>query len=104
MNDAIALTIFGFGIGGLIVFLAGLIAAELMPKEVVGAVKGFIGLFAYLGAALQEYVSSVLITTQELNGVKTYHFETAQYFWFGAGVASMVCTLLIWNKRPIQLS
>jgi len=45
-NDAVALTVFGFGIGGLIVFLAGLIAAELMPKEVVGAVKGFIGLFA----------------------------------------------------------
>ena len=99
-NDAIALTIFGFGIGGLIVFLAGLIAAELMPKEVVGAVKGFIGLFAYIGAASQEYISSILIKIEKVEGVQTYDFSQAQVFWFGAGVASMLLTLLIWNKRP----
>lgn len=102
INDATALTIFGFGIGGLIVFLGGLIAAELMPKEVVGAIKGFIGLFAYLGAAAQEYISSVLIKIDELDGVKRYDFSDAQLFWFGAGVISMLLTLTIWNQRPLD--
>ena len=104
LNDALALTIFGFGIGGLIVFLAGLMAAELMPKEVVGAVKGFIGLFAYLGAAAQEYVSSALIRVEEVSGAQVYDFELALYFWFSAGVASMLLTFLVWDTRPIQLS
>ena len=104
LNDAVALTIFGFGIGGLIVFLAGLMAAELMPKEVVGAVKGFIGLFAYLGAAAQEYVSSALIKVEVLEGAKVYDFEQALYFWFSAGLLSMLLTLLVWRTRPLELS
>lgn len=102
LNDAAALTIFGFGIGGLIVFLAGLIAAELMPKSVVGAVKGFIGLFAYIGASVQEYVSSKLIETRLIDNVKVYDFEKATYFWFIAGVLSMLLVFSIWNKRPLD--
>jgi OPA family sugar phosphate sensor protein UhpC-like MFS transporter len=102
VNDATALTIFGFGIGGLIVFLAGLIAAELMPKSVVGAVKGFIGLFAYIGAAAQEYISSILIESKVIDGAKVYNFEKAIYFWFAAGILSMVLVLFVWNKRPLD--
>lgn len=102
VNDAVALTIFGFGIGGLIVFLAGLIAAELMPKSVVGAVKGFIGLFAYIGASVQEYVSSILIESKMIDGAKVYNFEKAIYFWFAAGIISMLLVLCVWNKRPID--
>lgn len=102
INDAIALTIFGFGIGGLIVFLAGLIAAELMPNSVVGAVKGFIGLFAYIGAAAQEYLSSILIKSNTVGEVTTYDFNNAIYFWFGSGVLSIILVLIIWNKKPLD--
>lgn len=38
--DAVALGMIGFAIGGLVVFLAGLTACDLMPKNAVGAVKG----------------------------------------------------------------
>jgi len=100
--DSIALTLFGFGIGGLIVFLAGLMAADIMPKNAVGAVKGFIGLFAYIGAASQEYISSILIRTNEINGVQIYDFSQAKLFWIGAGVASILLTAMVKVPKTSQ--
>lgn len=52
--DAVALSMIGFSIGGLVVFLAGLIACDLMPKNAVGAVKGLIGLCSYIAASAQN--------------------------------------------------
>lgn len=95
-SDAAALGIFGFGIGGLIVFLAGLMAADIMSKKAVGAVKGFIGLFAYCGASAQEYLSSVLITTSEVDGAKHYDFSSAAVFWLGSGIVSMLLVFVVW--------
>jgi OPA family sugar phosphate sensor protein UhpC-like MFS transporter len=100
--DTIALAAFGFAIGGLIVFLAGLIAVDLMPVGAAGAVKGVIGLFSYLGAASQDWISGVLIddTKTVVDGVTTYSFDTAFYFWISASVVSMLLALFAWNKRP----
>ena len=98
--DAIALGIFGFGIGGLIVFLGGLMAADLMPKKAVGTVKGFIGLFSYLASSAQEYISGVLIKSSEISGVKVYDFRKAIIFWIGAGVLSIIFIANIhWIKK-----
>ncbi|KAB2842604.1 MAG: MFS transporter, partial [Melioribacteraceae bacterium] len=44
--DTIAMGMFGFGIGGLIVFLSGLIAVDITPKVTAGTVKGLIGMFS----------------------------------------------------------
>ncbi|MBT4760854.1 MAG: MFS transporter [Bdellovibrionaceae bacterium] len=101
--DAVALTLFGFGIGGLVVFLAGLMAADIMPKNAVGAVKGFIGLFAYAGASAQEYISSVLIHITEVGGIKVYDFSNAIYFWILSGVGSMFLVGLV-RDRKIQFN
>lgn len=90
MLDAVALGIFGFGIGGLVVFLGGLTAAELISRKAVGAVKGFIGLFSYLAASGQEYLSGVLIDVQGEAGSQEYDFGSAIVLWMGAGVLSMV--------------
>ncbi|MDH3613713.1 MAG: MFS transporter [Gammaproteobacteria bacterium] len=100
--DTIALAAFGFAIGGLIVFLAGLIAVDLMPVGAAGAVKGVIGLFSYLGAASQDWISGVLIenTKTVVDGVTTYSFDTAFYFWISASVVSMLLALFAWNKKP----
>jgi len=100
--DTIALAAFGFAIGGLIVFLAGLIAVDLMPVGAAGAVKGVIGLFSYLGAASQDWISGVLIdnTKTVVDGVTTYSFDSAFYFWISASVVSMLLALFAWNKRP----
>ncbi len=100
--DTIALGLFGFGIGGLIVFLAGLIAIDIFPKGAAGSVKGIIGLFSYIGAATQDWISGFLIDSSKIvvNGVDTYNFNNAFYFWIGASILSMVLALTVWNVKP----
>jgi OPA family sugar phosphate sensor protein UhpC-like MFS transporter len=102
--DTIALALFGFAIGGLIVFLAGLIAVDLMPTGAAGAVKGIIGLFSYLGAASQDWISGVLIeqTKVTVDGVTTYNFDNAFFFWIGASIASLLLALVAWNAKPSE--
>ncbi|OLQ92129.1 MFS transporter [Vibrio panuliri] len=99
--DAVALGLIGFAIGGLVVFLAGLTACDLMPKNAVGAVKGFIGLFSYIAASAQEVVSASLITITEVDGIKHYDFGNAQYFWLAAGVVSLLLALTVWNAKKV---
>ncbi len=100
--DAVALGAFGFAIGGLIVFLAGLTAIDVMPKGAAGAVKGVIGLFSYMGAATQDWVSGGLIERSKLMvGTRAhYDFESAFLFWIGAAVLSLLLALFAWNARP----
>ena len=100
--DTVALAGFGFAIGGLIVFLAGLIAVDLMPVRAAGAVKGIIGLFSYFGAASQDWISGVLIenTKTVVGGVTSYSFDTVFYFWISASVVSLLLALFAWNKKP----
>jgi len=88
--DYLALGLFGFGIGGLIVFLAGLTAAEYCPRDAVGAVKGIIGLFSYLAAATQEIISGNLIQTTGAGETAVYDFSQVTLFWIGAAVVSML--------------
>ncbi|EHI9299864.1 MFS transporter [Vibrio sp. IRLE0018] len=99
--DAVALSMIGFSIGGLVVFLAGLIACDLMPKNAVGAVKGLIGLCSYIAASAQELISASLITVTEVDGIKHYDFGNAQYFWLAAGVVSMLLALTVWNAKKV---
>ncbi|MCG9723283.1 MFS transporter [Shewanella sp. Isolate7] len=99
--DAVALGLIGYAIGGLVVFLAGLTACDLMPKTAVGAVKGFIGLCSYIAASGQEIVSASLITITEIDGVKQYDFSTAQYFWLAAAVVSMFLAMSVWNAKKV---
>jgi len=102
--DAIALAAFGFAVGGLIVFLGGLIAVDLMPTGAAGTVKGVIGLFAYLGAAAQDLISGMLIEQSKstVDGVDVYQFDNAFYFWIGACVVSLLLALFAWNKQPSE--
>lgn len=101
MMDAVALTLIGFAIGGLVVFLAGLTACDLMPKTAVGAVKGFIGLCSYIAASIQELISAALIDSRVQDGVTHYDFSHAQYFWLGASVLSLVLALTVWNAKKV---
>ncbi|MFC2136111.1 MFS transporter [Bacteroidota bacterium] len=99
--DTIALGLFGFGIGGLIVFLAGLIAVDVFPKSVAGAIKGLIGLFSYIGAATQDWISGYLIDSSKVivDGAAVYNFDNAFIFWIGASVLSMLLALTVWNVK-----
>ena len=100
--DALAMGLFGFGVGGLIVFLAGLIAVDIMPKAAAGTVKGLIGMFAYVGAGTQDWISGFLIDGHKsvVAGKTVYDFAPVFYFWIGASVLSIVLAACAWNVRP----
>jgi MFS transporter, OPA family, sugar phosphate sensor protein UhpC len=34
-----------------------------------------------------------------LNGVETYDFSSAKFFWLGAAVLSTICVLFVWNAK-----
>ena len=100
--DMLALAVFEFAIGGLIVFLAGLIAVDVMPTKAAGSVKGVIGLFSYLGAASQDWISGYLINGSEtiIDGKAAYNFDSVFYFWIGAAILSLILALTVWNVKP----
>ncbi|WFC28012.1 hypothetical protein PT008_16075 [Proteus mirabilis] len=100
---AVALSMIGFAMGGLVVFLAGLTACDLMPKNAVGAVKGFIGLFAYIAASAQELVSASLIKVTQVGDITHYDFTTVQYFWIGSAIVSMILAALVWNAKKVTM-
>ena len=100
--DALALAAFEFAIGGLIVFLAGLTAVDLVPTKAAGTAKGLIGLFSYLGAATQDWVSGLVIESGKVEkaGEVVYQFDAVFAFWIGASVVSLLVALTVWNAKP----
>jgi OPA family sugar phosphate sensor protein UhpC-like MFS transporter len=100
--DMLALGCFEFSIGGLVVFLAGLIAVDVMPTGAAGAVKGIIGLFSYFGAATQDWISGYLISSGKtmVDGKAIYNFDYAFYFWIGASILSLILATTVWNVKP----
>jgi OPA family sugar phosphate sensor protein UhpC-like MFS transporter len=89
----IALACSGFAMGGLLVFLGGLLAIELCSKRAAGAALGVIGGFSYLGAGIQSLASGWLIDA------KTYDFSSAKILWVGAPIAAVVITLALWRPE-----
>ena len=59
--DALAMILFGLGIGVLICFLGGLMAVDIAPRNASGAALGVVGIASYIGAGLQDVMSGVLI-------------------------------------------
>lgn len=95
---------YGLSINGLITSLGGLFAVDIAPKKAAGAVMGFIGVFAYLGAAIQERISGYLIHhgTTVVHGVRHYDFAPAIAFWIGASVVSLLLSTSLWRARPAE--
>ena len=57
--DALAMVLFGIGIGVLICFLGGLMAVDIAPRNASGAALGVVGIASYIGAGLQDVMSGV---------------------------------------------
>ena len=100
--DYLGMGIFGFAVAGTVAFLGGLTAIDLTPRQVTGAVMGLIGLFSYLGAAIQDYISGHILESSKtmVDGVAVYDWDAAITFWFGSAVASLVVAMLVWNAKP----
>ncbi|HKU14878.1 MAG TPA: MFS transporter [Steroidobacteraceae bacterium] len=93
--------LFGVGLTGLVTSLGGLFAVDICPKRVAGAAMGLIGIFSYIGAAIQENVSGQLIERGMtlVDGVRTYDFSTVIWFWIGSSFVSMLLAASLWRVR-----
>ena len=99
--DAVSMVIFGLAIGALICFLGGLMAVDIVSKKASGAALGIVGIASYVGAALQDLISGFAIQGGKsvADGVLSYDFSVVSWFWIGAAVLSVICTLTVWNVR-----
>lgn len=93
--------LFGLGMTALVTSLGGLFATDICPKRVAGAAVGLIGVFSYLGAAIQEHVSGLLIERgmRVIDGVRHYDFGPAMIFWMGASIASLTLAAALWRTK-----
>ena len=97
----VAFFIYGFGLTGLVTSLGGLFALDIAPKRAAGAAMGFIGVFSYIGAALQDQISGHLIENgvTMIDGVRHYDFTTVIWFWVGSSVLSLILATSLWRVR-----
>ncbi len=93
--------IYGFGLTGLVTSLGGLFALDIAPKRAAGAAMGFIGVFSYIGAALQDQISGHLIEggITMIDGVRHYDFSAVIWFWIGSSVLSFILATSLWRVR-----
>lgn len=97
----LGVSLFGFGLGGLLVFLGGLMAVDICSKRATGAAMGLVGVFSYLGAAVQEWVSGDLIEAGKtvVDGQAVYDFSGAITFWLSGAVLAILLSSTLWRVR-----
>ncbi|MGH6950441.1 MAG: MFS transporter [Vitreimonas sp.] len=97
----VGMLLFGLGLTGLVASLGGLFAVDICPKRVAGAAMGVIGVFSYIGAAIQENISGLLIDRHShmVGADRVYDFEPAIWFWIGSAVLSMLLAATLWRTK-----
>jgi sugar phosphate permease len=97
----LGMSMFGFGLGGLLVFLGGLIAIDISSKRASGAAMGLVGMFSYLGASLQDLMSGHLLEAGKMvvNGQDVHNFTPAVHVWLGAAIFAVLLSCTLWNVK-----
>lgn len=98
---SIAFACYGFSLNGLVAALGGLYAVDIAPKRAAGAAMGFIGVFSYIAAAIQERISGLLIEkgTTIIEGVRSYDFSTPILYWVGSSILSLILAASLWKAK-----
>ena len=96
-----AFSIFEFSLGTLVVYIGGLWAVDLLPIKAAGSVKGIIGIFSYVGAATQDWISGLLIDNGKttVEGIDFYNFDFAFVFWISSAVVALLIPLTLWKVK-----
>jgi OPA family sugar phosphate sensor protein UhpC-like MFS transporter len=99
----LGLVLFGFSMTGLVTSLGGLFAIDICPKRVAGAALGMVGVFSYIGAAIQEQVSGALIDSHMhiVGADRVYDFTPAIWFWVGCSIVGTLLASALW-KTPLR--
>ncbi len=93
--------LYGFSLNGLVASLGGLFAVDIAPKKAAGAALGFVGVFSYVAAAIQERISGGLIQrgTTMIDGVRQYDFSKPIVFWLISSVISIILAASLWRAK-----
>jgi MFS transporter, OPA family, sugar phosphate sensor protein UhpC len=95
-----AFALYGAALSGLMAAIGGLFAVDLAPRGATGAAMGFVGIFSYIGAAMQENITAALINDgQFADGAQRYDFDQAILFWVGSSVVSMLLAASLWRAK-----
>lgn len=96
-----AFILYGIGLNGLVTSLGGLFGVDIAPKCAAGAIMGFVGIFSYIGAGIQENVSGYLIQKgmTVVDGTRVYDFSEVIWFWLGASIVSMLLAATLWRVK-----
>ncbi len=96
-----AFFVYGFTLSGLLAVLGGLFAIDITPKKAAGAAMGFIGIFSYIGAGLQDQISGFLIDTNSsmIEGILIYNFNPVIIYWIGSSIVSMILAATLWRVK-----
>ena len=97
----IAFACYGFTLSGLMASLGGLFAVDIAPKGATGAAMGFVGIFSYLGAAIQENISAALISIniKMIQDERIYNFDAVILFWIGSSIISLILAASLWKTK-----
>ena len=97
----VGMLLFGMGLTGLVTSLGGLFGVDIAPKRAAGAAMGVVGIFSYIGAAIQEQVSGILINQNMTiaGDDRIYDFGPVIWFWIGSSVVSMLLAASLWRTR-----
>ncbi len=97
----VGMLLFGMGLTGLVTSLGGLFGVDIAPKRAAGAAMGVVGIFSYIGAAIQEQVSGILIDQNMViaGDDRIYDFGPVIWFWIGSSVVSMLLAASLWRTR-----
>jgi OPA family sugar phosphate sensor protein UhpC-like MFS transporter len=97
----VGMLLFGMGLTGLVTSLGGLFGVDIAPKRAAGAAMGVVGIFSYIGAAIQEQVSGILIDQNMVitGSDRSYDFGPVIWFWIGSSVVSMLLAASLWRTR-----
>ncbi len=96
-----AFFVYGFTLSGLLAVLGGLFAIDISPRKAAGAAMGFIGVFSYIGAGLQDQISGFLIDRNsiEIDGILNYNFNPVIIYWIGSSIISMILAATLWRVK-----
>ncbi len=97
----VGMVLFGLGLAGLVASLGGLFAVDICPKRATGAAMGVIGVFSYIGAAVQENISGALLDRHShmVGADRVYDFGPAIWFWIGSSVVSLLLAATLWRAK-----
>jgi len=72
-------------------------ATDVVPQRATGTAMGLVGFLCYGGAALQDWVSGLLIGAGRRASGGAAAYDGVMMFWVVAAVVALLLPLIVWR-------